>query len=40
VLGRAPEEVERAVAAAGLDPGARAETFGLEEFARLTEVLR
>jgi 16S rRNA (adenine1518-N6/adenine1519-N6)-dimethyltransferase len=39
VLGLAPEEVERAVAAAGLDPGARAETFGLEEFARLTEAL-
>jgi 16S rRNA (adenine1518-N6/adenine1519-N6)-dimethyltransferase len=39
VLGLAPEEVERALAAAGLDPGARAETFGLEEFARLTEAL-
>jgi 16S rRNA (adenine1518-N6/adenine1519-N6)-dimethyltransferase len=39
VLGLAPEAVEQAVAAAGLDPGARAETFGLEEFARLTEVL-
>jgi 16S rRNA (adenine1518-N6/adenine1519-N6)-dimethyltransferase len=39
VLGLATEEVERAVAAAGLDPGARAETFGLEEFARLTEAL-
>lgn len=39
VLGLAPEAVEQAVVAAGLDPGARAETFGLEEFARLTEVL-
>jgi 16S rRNA (adenine1518-N6/adenine1519-N6)-dimethyltransferase len=39
VLGLAPEAVERAVAAAGLDPGARAETFSLEEFARLTEAL-
>ena len=39
VLGLATEEVERALAAAGLDPGARAETFGLEEFARLTEAL-
>jgi 16S rRNA (adenine1518-N6/adenine1519-N6)-dimethyltransferase len=38
-LGLAPDAVERAVAAAGLDPGARAETFGLEDFARLTEAL-
>ena len=38
-LDLAPDAVERAVAAAGLDPGARAETFGLEDFARLTEAL-
>ena len=37
-LDLAPDAVERAVAAAGLDPGARAETFGLEDFARLTEA--
>src|SRR5205085_2503407 len=30
---------ERAGATAGLDPGARAETFGLEDFARLTEAV-
>jgi len=39
-LGRPTGEVEAALASAGLDPGGRAETLGLEEFARLTEALR
>jgi len=39
VLELPPGEVEKALAAAELDPGARAETFGLEAFARLTEAL-
>ena len=39
-LSLAPEVVEEALAAAGLEPSARAETLGLEEFARLTEALQ
>jgi hypothetical protein len=33
-------EVEAALAQAGVDPGARAEALGLEEFAGLVRVLR
>lgn len=40
VLGWPTEPVEAALAAAGIDPGARAETLGLEAFARLTTALR
>ena len=39
VLGCPAAEIEAALASAGLNPGARAETFGLEEFAALTEAL-
>ncbi|MGH2719046.1 MAG: 16S rRNA (adenine(1518)-N(6)/adenine(1519)-N(6))-dimethyltransferase RsmA [Actinomycetota bacterium] len=39
VLGRPPAVVEPALATAGIDPGARAETLGLEAFARLTVAL-
>jgi 16S rRNA (adenine1518-N6/adenine1519-N6)-dimethyltransferase len=35
-----PERVAAAIANAGIDPGARAETLGLTEFARLTEALK
>ncbi|MGH2704601.1 MAG: 16S rRNA (adenine(1518)-N(6)/adenine(1519)-N(6))-dimethyltransferase RsmA [Actinomycetota bacterium] len=38
-LGRTPDEVEAAVRAAGVDPSARAEDLGLEEFARLASRL-
>lgn len=38
-LALAPDVVEAALAAAGLNPSARAETLGLQEFARLAEVL-
>jgi 16S rRNA (adenine1518-N6/adenine1519-N6)-dimethyltransferase len=34
-LGRSPDEVEAAIRAAGVDPSARAEDLGLEEFAQL-----
>ena len=39
VLGRPVADVEAALAAAGVDPGARAETLSLEDFARLTDAL-
>lgn len=39
VLGRPAPEVEVALAAAGIDPGARAETLDLAAFGRLTEAL-
>jgi len=39
-LSLAPEVVEAALATAGLDPSARAETLGLQAFARLTEALQ
>jgi 16S rRNA (adenine1518-N6/adenine1519-N6)-dimethyltransferase len=40
VLGRPTGEIEDALAAAGIDPGGRAETLGLPAFARLAAVLR
>ena len=39
-LGLSVGEVEAALALAGVDPGARAEALGLEEFAGLVRVLR
>ncbi len=39
-LGMEVGEVEAALARAGVDPGARAESLGLEEFAGLVRVLR
>lgn len=39
VLHRPPSEVEAALAAAGIDPAARAETVGLAAFARLAKAL-
>lgn len=38
-LGHGREQARRAMERAGLDPRARAETLGLEEFARLAEAL-
>jgi 16S rRNA (adenine1518-N6/adenine1519-N6)-dimethyltransferase len=38
-LGRAPVEIEAALRTAGVDPGARAESLGLEEFARIAEEI-
>lgn len=38
-LGRPAEQVEAALAQAGIDPGLRAETLGLDEFSRLTGAL-
>lgn len=40
VLEIPPAQVEQALAAAGIDPDARAESLGLKEFAALTEALR
>jgi 16S rRNA (adenine1518-N6/adenine1519-N6)-dimethyltransferase len=38
-LMRETSEIEKGLRAAGVDPGARAESLGLEEFARIAEVL-
>ena len=38
-LGRGAADIEAALAAAGVDPGARAEALALEDFARIAEVL-
>lgn len=38
-LARDVGEIEEGLRAAGVDPGARAESLGLEEFARIAEVL-
>jgi 16S rRNA (adenine1518-N6/adenine1519-N6)-dimethyltransferase len=36
-LGLSPDEADRALRAAGIEPSARAETLSLEDFARLAE---
>jgi 16S rRNA (adenine1518-N6/adenine1519-N6)-dimethyltransferase len=38
-LGRDSGEIEEGLRAAGVDPGARAESLALEDFARIAEVL-
>ncbi len=37
-LGRPPTEIEQVLELAGIDPGARAESLGIQEFARLTRA--
>jgi len=37
-LGRDPDEVEKALKTADVDPGSRAESLGLEDFARIAKA--